>query len=250
MNDSYFDAFARVYDEFTQNAEYDKRADYICKLLGKAGVNSGILLDLACGTGTLSVRFAEKGFDVIGVDFSEDMLIAAREKLAEAGKNALMLCQDMRELDLYGTVNACVCSLDSLNHLTEQEDVQTVFNKVSLFIEPGGVFIFDVNTLYKHRTVLADNAFVYENENSFLVWQNELCEDNATVNIYIDIFTEEPPGSYLRDSEEFSEKAYAEEEIRSMLEKAGFCDITVYGDMTFSVPTATEERIYFSARKK
>lgn len=250
MNDSYFDAFACVYDEFTQNAEYENRADYICRLLEKAGVCSGILLDLACGTGTLTVKYARKGYDVIGVDFSEDMLMAAREKLTAAGENALILCQDMRELDLYGTIKACVCSLDSVNHLIDKNDVQMVFDKVSLFTEPGGIFIFDVNTLYKHRNVLADNTFVYESENSFLVWQNELCDDRATVNIYIDIFSETENGMYERESEEFSEKAYSAEEIKNMLEKAGFCDITVYGDMSFSSPKENEERMYFSARKR
>lgn len=249
MNDSYFNAFAGVYDDFTQNAEYAARADYICGLLEKAGINSGILLDLACGTGTLTLKYAEKGYDVIGVDHSEDMLMELQSKVNTAGASVMMLCQDMRELDLYGTINACVCSLDSVNHLTRSRDVQKVFDRVALFTEPGGVFIFDVNTIYKHTSVLADNTFVYENERSFLVWQNELCDD-AVVNIFIDIFTENADGSYARDCEEFSEKAYSVEELTFMLEKAGFTDISVFGDMSFLPPRENEERIYFFARKK
>lgn len=249
MNDSYFDAFACVYDDFTQNAEYEKRADFVLELLKERGVGSGILLDLACGTGTLTAEYAKRGFDVIAVDFSEDMLIRAREKLAGVSGGALILCQDMRELDLYGTINACVCSLDSINHLTDERDVQTVFDRVALFTEPGGVFIFDVNTLYKHRYVLAENSFVYENGNSFLVWQNELCDDNATVNIFLDIFTETENGLYDRCSEEFAEKAYPEESLIEMLRKAGFGNIAVYGDAERKAPGKTEERIYFCAEK-
>lgn len=249
MNDSYFDAFAGVYDDFTQNAEYEKRAGYILSLLKDSGVPSGILLDLACGTGTLTAQFAKNGYDVIAVDYSEDMLMSARQKLADIAPDALVLCQDMRELDLYGTVNACVCSLDSVNHLTDERDVQTVFDRVSLFTEPGGVFVFDVNTVYKHSAVLADNAFVYENGNTFLVWQNELCEDGVTVNIYLDIFSREKNGKYSRSCEDFSEKAYSVDFLTEMLKKSGFHDIKIYGDMSFSAPAGDEERIFFVAKK-
>ncbi len=250
MNDSYFDSFAEVYDEFTQNADYERRAEYIVSLLRRGGITSGLLLDLACGTGTLTTLLAENGYDMIGVDFSEDMLIKARQKLSGVSSDALILCQDMRELDLYGTVKACVCSLDSINHLTDEKDVQRVFDRVSLFTEPGGMFVFDVNTVYKHSQVLADNTFVYENENSFLVWQNDLEADGITVNIYLDIFSEDKDGKYIRDSEEFAEKAYQPQILKKMLEKSGFCDITVYGDLTLLPPSETEERIYFTARKK
>lgn len=250
MNEAYFDAFAGVYDAFTENAEYADRAAYITRLLRQSGMTSGTVLDLACGTGSLSVELAAAGYDIIGVDRSGEMLSGARNKLSAAGYDALLLCQDMRELDLYGTVGACVCSLDSINHLTADEDVQTVFDRVALFTEPGGVFIFDVNTLYKHTRILADNAFVFENDAGMLVWQNELCEDNATVNIYIDIFTETPDGRYVRDTEEFSEKAYPADEIAAMLVKAGFDDVRIYADMSFDAPAENEERIYFYARKK
>ena len=247
---AYFEAFSSVYDIFTEGVDYKTRADYILSLLKKNGINKGTLLDLACGTGSLTVEFCKKGFEAIAVDLSEDMLLSAREKLASFGDKALILCQDMRQLDLFGTVNAAVCSLDSINHLDNIEDVKTVFNKVSLFTEPGGVFVFDVNTLYKHNSILADNTFVYECEDAFLVWQNSLQENGRSVDIMLDIFTENENGLYERESEDFTETAYSEKEIKEALLQAGFTDIEVFDDLSFDKPTEKSERIYFTAKKK
>lgn len=246
---AYFEAFAGVYDIFTEGVNYKTRADYILSLLKHNGTEKGTLLDLACGTGSLTVEFCKKGFEVIAVDLSEDMLLLAREKLAEFGDNVLILCQDMCELDLFGTVNATVCSLDSINHLDNLEDVKTAFEKVSLFMEPGGVFVFDVNTLYKHTSVLADNTFVYESEDAFLVWQNSLQKNGRSVDIMIDIFTENENGLYERESEDFTETAYSEEEITAALLQAGFTDIEVFDDLSFDKPSETSQRVYFTAKK-
>ena len=246
---AYFEAFASVYDVFTEGVDYKTRADYILSLLKKNGIKDGTLLDLACGTGSLTVEFCENGFEVIAVDLSEDMLLLAREKLAPFGDKALILCQDMCELDLFGTVNAAVCSLDSINHLDNIEDVKTAFEKVSLFMEPGGVFVFDVNTLYKHRDILADNTFVYESEDAFLVWQNSLQENGRSVDIMLDIFTENENGLYERESEDFTETAYSEEEITAALIQAGFTDIEILDDLSFDKPSEISQRIYFTAKK-
>ncbi len=247
---AYFEAFAGVYDIFTEGVDYKTRADYILSLLNRKGINEGTLLDLACGTGTLTVEFCKKGFEVIAVDLSEDMLLLAREKLAEFGDKVLILCQDMCELDLFGTVNCAVCSLDSINHLDNIDDVRTVFQKVSLFTEPGGVFVFDVNTLYKHNCILADNTFVYESEDAFLVWQNSLQEDGRSVDIMLDIFTQNENGLYERESEDFTETAYSEDEIKEALLQAGFTDIEVFDDMSFEKPSEDSQRVYFTAKKK
>lgn len=247
---AYFEAFASVYDIFTEGVNYKTRADYILSLLNRKGINEGTLLDLACGTGTLTVEFCKKGFEVIAVDLSEDMLLSAREKLASFGDKALILCQDMCELDLFGTVNCAVCSLDSINHLDNIKEVKTAFEKVSLFMEPGGVFVFDVNTLYKHSDVLADNTFVYECADAFLVWQNSLQEDGRSVDIMLDIFTENENGLYERESEDFTETAYSEDEIKEALLQAGFTDIEVFDDLSFDKPSETSQRVYFTAKKK
>lgn len=246
---SYDRGFAEVYDKFTQNTNVNGRAEYICSLLSTFGIKEGILLDLACGTGKLSAEFIKQGFDVICVDNSYDMLCAARENLAPFKEKALIIEQDMRELDLYGTINACVCSLDAINHLTEKDDVQAVFEKVSLFTEPGGAFVFDVNSVYKHREVLGDNTFVYEDIKSFLVWQNSYDETDNSVFMELDIFSLENTGKYVRFIDEIVERAYETEEITQMLKNAGFSDVHIFGDMTTDRPKENEERIYFAAIK-
>ena len=245
----YADAFAAVYDLFTENADYGARTAYLKKLLRENGVRDGIVLDLACGTGTVAASLASDGYDVIAVDASPDMLTQAREKLACFGQRVLFLCQDMRALDLYGTVRATVCTLDSINHLLTPADVQTAFCKVALFTEPGGVFIFDVNSQYKHREVLADNCFVYETDDRFLVWQNALDPQTDTVEMLLDIFTLRPDGSYERDGDEITERAYGEAALCEMLRTAGFSDVRVYGDLTQSPPEAKAERLCFVAVK-
>ena len=246
---AYERCFADVYDKFTQNSDVKGRAEYLRSLLNKFGVDKGIVLDLACGTGLLSAQFIDCGYDVISVDSSFDMLVEARKNLACFGEKVLILEQDMRELDLFGTINACICSLDSINHLTEPDDVQTVFNKVSLFTEPGGVFVFDVNTVYKHREILGDNVFVYEDENDYLVWQNSYDESDNSVFITLDIFSLDESGKYDRSFDEITERAYETDKLVFMLKKAGFSRVYVYGDMTEEKPAENEERIYFAAIK-
>ncbi len=149
MENSYL-TFARYYDILTQNINYNEIADYFYHLLCENNVKEGILLDLACGTGSICELMCDKGFEVIGVDNSYDMLNVATQKRAESNKDILYLCQDMDKLDLYGTIEACICSLDSLNHVIDENILQEAFKKVSLFLVPNGIFIFDVNTCYKH----------------------------------------------------------------------------------------------------
>ena len=142
-------SFAQYYDSLTHNVEYARRADYLCTLLAHLGHAPGLTLDLACGTGSLTVELAKRGMDIYGIDGSADMLSVARQKAAESGLDLLFLCQKMQKLDLYGTVDTVICALDSINHLTLEKDVQTAFDRVSLFMNPGGWFLFDVNTVYK-----------------------------------------------------------------------------------------------------
>ena len=154
--------FAYYYDMLTENVDYDKRCEYICGLLAENGISEGILLDLACGTGTMSLMFADKGYDVVGVDGSQEMLTQAQEKKMESGADVIFLCQRMEELDLFGTINAAVSTLDSINHVTDEDTVKEIFRRVSLFMEDKGIFLFDVNTPYKHREILGDNTFIYD----------------------------------------------------------------------------------------
>lgn len=239
-----YSAFAEFYDSLTFNVEYERRAEYIRQLLLKNGCGGGILLDLACGTGRLSREMAKFGFDMILVDSSPEMLSFARER----NPSSLILCQDMTSLDLYGTVNGAVCSLDSVNHLLTSSDVKKTFELVSLFTEPGGAFVFDVNTEFKHEKILGDNTFVYENDGVYCVWQNSYRKKRTTTDINLDIFVSDG-GKYERRRESFSERAYPLDKIECWLAGAGFQVTGIYDDMTFDTVSETTQRAYFSAKK-
>lgn len=239
-------SFARFYDGLMEDADYEKRCDYLMELFRRHNHETGITLDLACGTGSLTRLLAKKGVDVYGVDSSAEMLSEAMQRTYEEGLDILYLRQKMQSLDLYGTINTCVCTLDSINHLTKIEDVKKAIDKVGLFMDNDGLFVFDVNTVYKHREVLKDNTFVFENEKVFCVWQNSPRE-NDIVDISLDFFEEEN-GVYYRSSESFSERAYSDEQIREMLEGAGFKVEAVYGDLTFDKPKENEQRAIYVAK--
>lgn len=244
--------FAYYYDMLTENVDYESRCEYICNLLAENGVGKGILLDLACGTGTMSMLLSDKGYDVIGVDASEDMLSVAQEKKMESGKDIMFLCQRMEELDLFGTINAAVCTLDSINHITDGKTVEKVFSKVSLFMEDKGLFLFDVNTPYKHREILGDNTFIYDMDDVYCVWQNSTDKDTLLTEVSLDIFekdTEEEEDVYYRYSEEFSEKGYELSEIEKWLTKNKFEVLGVFEEMTKKAVSENTQRAVFLARK-
>ncbi len=236
--------FAQLYDSLTENVEYERRAEYIFSLLKQSGVDSGIMLDLACGTGTLSKYFSDFGFDMILVDNSPDMLAKAKQK----NPGALILCQNMTELDLFGTIDCAVCTLDSINHLTKIADVRKTFDRVSLFMNPKGIFVFDVNTLYKHRSILADNTFVYETDSSYCVWQNTLNKKTDEVSIKLDMFSKYG-NLYSRHTESFFERAYKTDDIKTWLEYSGFRVISILSEMTYEPVKDNDQRVYFVAEK-
>ncbi len=240
--------FSQFYDGLTFNVDYKKRADYIESICARFSHHMGITLDLACGTGSLTLLLKERGVDIYGIDGSPDMLSLANEKAYEKGLEILFLCQPMQRIDLYGTINTCICTLDSINHLTSKKEVQETFDRVSFFMDKDGLFVFDVNTVCKHREILGNNTFVYDTDQVFCVWQNSLKENNI-VNIELDLFEREGE-SYYRRSERFSERAYEIEELSSMLEKAGFSVEGIFADMTFDSLKENSDRAVLVARKK
>lgn len=242
---SNYDVIARYYDQFTQDVDYDGRAQYISELLKRSEIGCRTVLDLACGTGSLTVRLAQLGYDMIGVDNSEDMLSLARMK--QEGGDILWLCQEGEELDLYGDIDCAICTLDSVNHILDFDELVRVFKRVSLFMNKGGRFIFDVNTAYKHRTVLGDNSFVWEDDGVFCAWQNELDEDTNTVVMQLDFFVEGAEG-YERETQYVTERAYSRQEILNALQMSGFELVEEYEDMTFDAPKENSERIFYVAR--
>jgi len=242
-----YSSLAMVYDRLME-VDYSERADYLLSLFSLHGGKYGSLLDLACGSGTLTLELARRGADMVAVDGSEDMLAAAREKAAESGADVLWLCQDMTELDLYGTVEGAVCTLDSLNHLPSASAVTETLRRLSLFVEPKGLLIFDVNTPYKHREVLGDNAFVYEEEDFLCTWRNNYTARDNKVTMWLDIFALREDGTYERFEDEITERAYSLKKWESMLKAAQFTPLAVYGDMTTDAPTAEEQRWVIVAR--
>ena len=244
-----YSVFAQYYDELTRNVRYAERAEYFLALLKRLEHAPGLTLDLACGTGSLTLELFCRGVDIYGVDASVAMLSQAREKCMNVGADILFLCQKMQSIDLYGTVDTVICSLDSINHLKDEQEVQQVFSKVSFFMNPGGVFLFDLNTLYKHEMVLGNNVFVYDMENVYCVWQNHYVPASARVDIHLAFF-ERNGKLYSRSSEHFSERTYPLEKISACLEKAGFSSISIFDEMSFESPKIDSQRVVFAAKKK
>ncbi len=247
-----YSSFALYYDELTQNIRYDKLALRINELILRfGGKKNGILLDLACGTGSLSEEMARLGYDVIGVDRSEEMLSAAIDKKLLSGLDIQYLCQDMQKLDMFGTVDITLCTLDSLNHLKNIDAIRRTVKRVALFSEPEALFIFDMNTPRKHMKTLGNNTFVYETDNVFCIWQNEYFPESSDnrVDIALDFFEKDKDGRYLRTSEEFSEIALETDVIRDILRKAGFEISAEYDSDSNSPVGADTDRILFICKK-
>lgn len=241
---SSYNYFANIYDDLTNNVEYEARADYISSLFSSNGINKGALLDLACGTGTMALLMKHKGYDVTGVDFSEDMLVIADNK---ANGSLKLIEADMRDFSLSKPVNACMCNLDSINHLTDINDVKSCFECVYNALTENGLFVFDVNTIYKHNHVLKDNSFIFDEEDFFMAWDNEWLDDNL-IQLYIDIFVYNGK-SYDRYSESFLEKAYSINELKIALEPY-FGVLGIYDDLSCEEPKEDSERLYFICKRK
>lgn len=243
-------ALAAYYDLLTENIDYQQRGAYFHQIFNAYGKQEGLLLDLACGTGTLSEYFSALGYDVTGVDCSPEMLSVAQQKKVDAQSDTIYLCQSMQELDLYGTVDLVLCALDSLNHITDESELQAVFNRIALFLNPDSLFVFDVNTVYKHEQVLCDHAFVYEHEDAYCVWQNEGLP-HAVVEITLDLFRyDNATGSYQRTREQFCERAYPMATVTHLLDQAGFDVMALYEGDTFHAPSETSQRLVFVCRNR
>ena len=249
----YSGSFARYYDALTANVNYPARARYFHRLIKKyTGRKPRILLDLACGTGSLSWEFSAMGYEVVGVDASPEMLSAALSKAGEfPGVNLpLFLCQRMEELDLYGSVEACVCALDSLNHLPDLPALRAVFSRVALFLAPGGVFLFDVNTRHKHRDILGNNAFVYQTQGVICTWRNAYHERHGRVDISLDFFTPQGGGLYRRTAEQFSERIFSHRQLHGALKASGLDLLAVRDENRLRLPGKPPQRLVYAAKKR
>ena len=242
-----YQALAAYYDRFTDDVGYADWADFFERLFAREGVQPGLILDLACGTGSLTKILAERGYEMIGADASPDMLMQAMQNTIDCAPRPLFLNQRMEELDLYGTVDVCLCCLDSINHVTDPAALQRAFERVHLFLEPKtGLFVFDVNTPEKFARI-DGNAYVREDEGVFCVWQAAV--EDGLCAYQFDIFTREG-GGWARAQETHEERIYTPETLTAMLARAGFSEIKTYGDQSFAPVRGGEDRIYFTARKR
>ena len=247
--DSY-SSLAASYDELTQDVDYARRTDFVETLFRRSRIPVHTVLDLACGTGTMTALLTERGYELIGVDASEDMLLEAREKAQGlAGVPPLFLHQSMPELDLYGTVEAAVCCLDSLNYLTDAREVRETLRRLHLFIAPGGALVFDVHALGKLEA-MDGQVWLDEREDVYCVWRTEFSRRSHRLDYYVDIFSARADGAWTRSFEEHHQRYYSAEELTAWLDAAGFCDIRVYGDCRRRAPNGTDGRIYFSCIRK
>lgn len=244
-----YNDFASVYDRL-QDADYNRFVDFYEEIFKAMGKSPKLVLDLGCGTGNITVPMAKRGYDMIGLDMSVEMLNIAREKTVGLDSNVLLLCQDMCEMELYGTVDAMVCALDGVNYITDYEDLKHFFRLVENYLNPGGVFIFDINSVHKLKNILGSNTFVNEEQGIFYVWQSEFSEETKICDFGLTFFEEKEDGSYERFDEFQQERAYSTEEIRVAAEEAGLGVSGIYKPFEFATASDNDERIFFVVSKK
>lgn len=245
-----YGGFAHMYDALTGDVDYSKWADYYYKIFRRYGIEPNLGLDLGCGTGSITLEMHKRGCDMIGVDLSAEMLSVARERAAEENRDILFLNQDMTEFELYGTVSFAVSSLDCMNYITNKNSLKRVFKLVNNYLDPKGLFIFDMNTEYKLSTVLGNNTYVYEENGIFYTWQNYYDKKSRTCDFYLTFFEEDKNGLYRRFDEVHTERAYGIDEVVEMLEKSGMKVEGVFDDKTFNKPTENSTRVFFVAREQ
>lgn len=214
-----YGSFARVYDTFMDNVPYDEWAEEYGQIMRDHQIEDGIVLDLGCGTGSLTVRLQEQGYDMIGVDYSMEMLEIAREK--SEGKDILYLEQDMREFELYGTVRAVLCVCDSINYILEPEEVIEVFSLVDNYLDPDGIFLFDFNTDYKYSQIIGDQVIAEDREDMSFIWDNYYDAESKINEYALSIFVREKDDLYRKYEEYHYQKGYTLDEMKSYLQEAG-----------------------------
>lgn len=249
-----YTGFASVYDTFMDNIPYEEWGAYVHALLQEYGVTQGLVADLGCGTGKITEYLAQAGYDMIGIDNAEEMLSIAKEKLAnypekDNRRNILYLLQDMREMEFYGTLHAMVSICDSMNYITEEEDLVQVFRLVNNYLEPKGIFIFDLNTPYKYETLLGERNICENREDASFIWENYYYKEERINEYDLTIYTKLEGNTFARWEETHYQKAYDLAQIQQMLKEAGMEFVTAYDAFTKEAPKTDSERIYVVARE-
>lgn len=244
-----YTSFAEVYDGFMDNIPYREWADYVEDLLREQGIEDGLVLELGCGTGSLTELLAAKGYDMIGVDNSGDMLQIAMEKREQSGSDILYLLQDMREFELYGTVRAVVSICDSMNYITEYEDLVQVFRLVNNYLDPGGILIFDLNTEYKYSRILGDSTIAESREDKSFIWDNHYDSETGINEYDLTLFIRQEGNLYRRFDETHYQRAYSAEEVSRAAAEAGLELVAMYDAFSREPVREESERVYVIARE-
>lgn len=244
-----YSKLASCYDLFMDETPYEEWMNYIISRFEKYDVPKELILDLGCGTGTLTELLAARGYDMIGVDASEEMLEIAQEKKYESGNDILYLLQDMREFELYGTVRAVVCVCDSVNYLLSDEDILQTFKLVNNYLDPGGIFIFDFNTTYKYAEVIGDSTIAENREDYSFIWENFYDEESHINEYEVTIFAREDE-NYTKTVETHLQRGYSLEEMKAFIAEAGMELLEVEDSETGEEPGEHSERIHIVAREK
>ena len=245
-----YTSFAQVYDLFMDNIPYDDWCNYLEELLKKYGINKGLILELGCGTGSVTRRMAAKGYNMIGIDNSEDMLAIARDASEDASDNILYLLQDMTEFELYGTVNAIISICDCMNYILAENELLKVFKLANNYLEKDGIFIFDMNTEYKYKEILDDNVIAENRDEGSFIWENTYYEDDKINEYNLTLYIKDNKNDkYNRFEETHYQKAYSIENVIRLIEEVGMEFIKVYDAFTFEEPNESSERVYFVAKE-
>lgn len=250
MYDAYTD-FALVYDELMDNIPYDDWTKYLHSLLQRYNINAGIIAELGCGTGNITERLAKLGYDMIGIDCSETMLDIANDKKYENESNSLYLCQDMREFELYGTVNAIISICDSVNYITEPEELLEVFKLANNYLEPKGKLIFDFNTRHYYKDVVANRTIAEDREDVSFIWDNYYEEQDNINELSLSIFSlaDKEKKYYKKHQELHLQRGYTLSEMKELIKRSGMTLIGAYKAFTDEEADEACERIYIIAEE-
>ena len=232
------------------NIPYEEWCEYLTGLMREYGVRDGLVLDLGCGTGNMTELLAKAGYDMIGADNAEEMLEIAMEKRDKSGHDILYLLQDMQDFELYGTVRAVISVCDSMNYLTDEEDLEYLFALVNNYLDPEGIFLFDMNTVHKYRDLLGDTTIAENRDEGSFIWDNSYDEEEGLNYYELAVFLPREDGLYEKSEEVHCQKAYPQEEIETLIKEAGMELLAVYDAYTLNPATEDSERLFFVAREK
>ena len=246
-----YTGFAGVYDLFMDDVPYRQWAEYVTGLLRENGVEDGLVLDLGCGTGNMTELLAAAGYDMIGIDRSEEMLEAALEKKEASGHDILYLCQDMREFELYGTVRAIICVCDSMNYILKEEEVAGILSLAARnYLDYGGLFVFDLNTEYKYREILGEQTIAENREEGSFIWENYYDEDTQINEYQLTLFVKEQEELYRKYEELHYQRAYSLDTVKTMVDSSGLQLLHIYDAFTREPAREDSERVYVVCRRE